>query len=727
MSDASVSARPSAAPDVLDLTSRARFNNRELSWLAFNERVLEESANPSHPLLERLRFLSIAASNSDEFTMVRIAGLKGQVAAGVTTPSEDGMTPREQLAAITVKIRELADKQQSLWRELVPLLAKTGISVCGTDELPTHDRDWLRAQFIDQIFPMLTPMAIDPSHPFPFIPNFGFGLILELSRATDARNITALVPIPQQLDRFILLPGSNDRYVAMEDVILLSLDLLFPKFRMDAKGTFRVIRDSEIEIDEEAEDLVRQFESALRERRRGHVVQLRVDKDMPHSLQHYLSQAMQVEDDDVLVLNGLVGLVDIKQLINNTHKHLLFPPYEPRFPERVRDYGGDCFAAIRAKDILVHHPYESFDVVVQFLRQAAADPQVVAIKQTLYRTTQNSPIVAALKEAAENGKSVTALVELKARFDEANNILLARDMERVGVQVVFGFTTLKTHAKLSLVVRREGEQLQSYGHYGTGNYHPITARIYTDLSYFTTDPVLCRDMARLFNYITGYASPDSLEKVAVSPVSLSKKLLDLIDAEIEHAKAGKPAAIWAKMNSIVDPDIIDALYRASQAGVRIDLIIRGICCLRPGIPGLSENITVKSIVGRFLEHARIACFGSGFGLPSPQAKVFISSADWMQRNLHRRVETLVPIENPTVHRQILDRIMIANLNDRANSWYLQPDGGYKRVEAGADAFSAHEYFMTNPSLSGRGKALEQSPPTPDLELKTIAKNVPANE
>jgi len=665
MSDASVSARPSAAPDVFDLTSRARFNNRELSWLAFNERVLEESENPSNPLLERLRFLSIAASNSDEFTMVRIAGLKGQVAAGVTTPSEDGMTPREQLAAITVKIRELADKQQSLWRELVPLLAKTGISVCGTDELPTHDRDWLRAQFIDQIFPMLTPMAIDPSHPFPFIPNFGFGLILELSRATDARNITALVPIPQQLDRFILLPGSNDRYVAMEDVILLSLDLLFPKFRMDAKGT--------------------------------------------------------------LVLNGLVGLVDIKQLINNTHKHLLFPPYEPRFPERVRDYGGDCFAAIRAKDILVHHPYESFDVVVQFLRQAAADPQVVAIKQTLYRTTQNSPIVAALKEAAENGKSVTALVELKARFDEANNILLARDMERVGVQVVFGFTTLKTHAKLSLVVRREGEQLQSYGHYGTGNYHPITARIYTDLSYFTTDPVLCRDMARLFNYITGYASPDSLEKVAVSPVSLSKKLLDLIDAEIEHAKAGKPAAIWAKMNSIVDPDIIDALYRASQAGVRIDLIIRGICCLRPGIPGLSENITVKSIVGRFLEHARIACFGSGFGLPSPQAKVFISSADWMQRNLHRRVETLVPIENPTVHRQILDRIMIANLNDRANSWYLQPDGGYKRVEAGADAFSAHEYFMTNPSLSGRGKALEQSPPTPDLELKTIAKNFPANE
>jgi len=720
MNDASISTSLSATPEACDLTSRARFNNRELSWLAFNERVLAESANPRHPLLERLRFLSIAASNFDEFTMVRIAGLKGQVAAAVTTPSEDGMTPREQLAAITVKIRELADKQQRLWQELVPLLAETGIRVCGIDDLTTDDRGWLHTQFIDQIFPMLTPMAIDPSHPFPFIPNFGFGLILELTRATDARSITALVPIPQQLDRFILLPGSDDRYVAIEDVILLSLETLFPKFRLDAKGTFRVIRDSEIEIDEEAEDLVRQFESALRERRRGHVVQLRVDGHMPRSLQHYLAQEMHVEDDDVFVLNGLVGLVDVKQLINNKHKHLLFPPYEPRFPERVRDYGGDCFAAIRAKDILVHHPYESFDVVVQYLRQAAADPQVVAIKQTLYRTTQNSPIVAALKEAAENGKSVTALVELKARFDEANNILLARDMERVGVQVVFGFTTLKTHAKLSLVVRREGDQLRSYAHFGTGNYHPITARIYTDLSYFTSDAVLCRDMARLFNYITGYASPDSLEKVAVSPVSLSNKLLELIEAEITHAGAGRPAAIWAKMNSIVDPDIIDALYRASQAGVKIDLIVRGICCLRPGIPGLSENITVKSIVGRFLEHARIACFGAGFGLPSPQAKVFISSADWMQRNLHRRVETLVPIENPTVHRQILDRIMIANLNDRAQSWYLQPDGDYKRADAGAEAFSAHEYFMTNPSLSGRGKALEQSPPTADLELKTKA-------
>lgn len=710
------SGSPAAAPAATDqVAGDTRTFNRELSWLAFNRRVLEEACNTKHPLLERVRFLSISASNLDEFFMVRVAGLKAHQALGVEELSPEGWTVAQQLNAIIAEADRLVTSQHEVWGAIQVELDAAGMQVVGMEPLDPEAEAWLDKQFREQIFPVLTPQAIDPAHPFPFIPNMGLSLIFELKKGKAS--VRELIMAPPSVPRFVRIPGATARYIALETLIRRKTDYLFPKYEVLRGGAFRIIRDSDIEVEEEAEDLVRFFRTAIKRRRRGRVVRLELEPDMPEGLVRSVKDGIDAANAIISETRGFLGMADLSQLVEEDRPDLKFTPFNPRFPERIREHGGDCFAAIKEKDILVHHPYESFEVVVEFIQQAAADPDVIAIKQTLYRAGKQSAIIKALIDAAEAGKSVTAVIELKARFDEEQNIMWANALERAGVQVVYGFMEWKTHAKVSMVVRREEKGFRTYCHFGTGNYHPVTARIYTDLSYFTADAKLGRDAAKMFNYITGYLEPRNLKQLVISPAQMRPELIKLIDAEIASAKGGKPSGIWAKMNSLVDIAIIEKLYEASAAGVQIDLVIRGICCLRPGVPGMSENIYVKSIVGRFLEHGRLWCFANGHELPHGAAKVYISSADWMPRNFDRRIEYMLPIESGTVHAQLLDQVMVANLIDNEQSWRLNSDGTYTRLQPKAgQEFNLHDYFMANPSLSGRGQALKKGRRVPKLRF-----------
>ena len=682
-------------------TEGESFFNRELSWLAFNERVLSLAEDDDKPPGERIRFLAISADNLNEFFMVRVAGLRQLVDRGFKRLPKDDVDIDQLLTQIMARSAKLMARQNQVLPELIGCLRDENIHVLS--DIPDDEQDqlWLEDWFIDNVLPLITPTTLDPSHPFPFFHNDGKGMMLELT-SPDSKPMQSVILLPANLPRFVKLPGDGLRLLLVEAVIRASIVKIYPRHQLVSAAMFSILRDSEIEIDDEANDLIHEFENALRARQRGNVVLLTLSKDAPKPIRRLLKSAMGIDENNFFNTDGPVALNNFSELLDYIPKHLLFPAFAPRFPQRIRDFNGDCFAAIRNKDIIVHHPYESFEVVVRYLQQAATDPDVLAIRQTLYRTTSNSPIVKALIQAAENGKTVTAVIELKARFDERNNIQLARALGRAGVQVAYGLTDLKIHLKMSLVVRREHGKLVSYTHVGTGNYHPITAGIYTDLSYFTCDKDVGRDAYEIFKYLTSHVQPDKLKRSFVSPHQSFPQLRLMILAEIENCKNGLPSGIWLKCNSLVDYRLIELLYEASQAGVPIEILARGICCLRPGVAGLSETITVRSIIGRFLEHGRIYVFANGGEFLSDKNTVMISSADLMPRNLRRRVECFMRLENPTIRKQVLHQIMVAHLRDEKNAWYLQPDGSYVHPQTDETSFSCHEYFMSNPSLSGLG-------------------------
>jgi len=690
-----------------------KYINREISWLKFNLRVLAEASNLKNPILERLKFLSIAANNLDEFFMVRVAGIYNQIKDKVSFLSHDGLTSEKQLERIIIKTKKLLSTSNEAWSKLKIDLSKEGILFASYRDLNKSEKARLNKIFRENIYPILTPLIIDPAHPFPFIPNKGHFLVMLLNKRNKSKKFFATILIPQNIERFINISNRVDvkKYLSIEHVISNYVNYLFPGYHLNKYTSVRIIRDSDIEFEEEAEDLIMYLEKALKKRRRGRIVKLEIRSNADPLLKKFVYKKLEVTEDEVYEMDSFVGVHQIDQIYNKKNTNLVFKSFSPRQVERLKQFNDDYFATIKAKDFIVHHPYETFDAVIQFLNQAAEDPNVIAIKQTLYRTTSDSPIVKALVSASEKGKSVTAVVEVKARFDEETNISLASTLEKAGVQVVYGFIKLKTHAKASLVVRKEKNKLISYVHLGTGNYHPVNAKIYTDLSFFSSDKIICEDVEKFFNYITTYAEPKKLKKLILSPIFLRTKLYSLIDQEIENKLKSKHAEIWIKLNSLVDKAMIDKLYQASNAGVKICLFVRGICCLKPGIKGLSENIIVKSIVGRFLEHSRIYCFANGEIMPSRTNIAFFSSADLMTRNLDRRVELFIPIENSTVHEQVLDQIMLANYKDAENSWFLKSDESYEKIEVTPeDNFSAHSYFMKNPSLSGRGTSINLTMP-----------------